>query len=404
MSGGEGGAELGGTGGYRPPVCRAPYFEGCPSCPDGEPIEGACSFDPLGYQACEFGAEPHSTGVCLCTDSDAWYCLHRCNEQPPQGAPCTVLPSTTNTCQFAYQTCVCEPPGRWNCGCPYPPPADSTSCAEYDGLDCDYGGYGGRCRCDADSGNWVCQDCPETEPTHGDDCTGFPSNCRFPDTDGTCECDPQTNVWSCQERCGVAPPVHGDPCNGLSGWCRSGDDRCQCDNTTGTWSCVTCEPTLPTEGSDCADLGDLVCPYYDARCTCDATTERWSCEGECAPPVPEDGATCSEPATGLFCIYPGSPDPTYCVCDGNASQWRCLDCPSALPTAGNDCAGYYGRSCAYATGRCTCDTASDTWDCVDCPTSEPAPSSSCAGLERLTCQYGGGSCTCNHQTLEWSCR
>jgi hypothetical protein len=401
---GTAGESQGGAGGVVVPPCVSPNWLDCPSCTaDGDPGSGSCTYGPGDPLACYFDSGT-TTGLCQCTYA-MWFCSHDCGTEPPaQGTPCEELPPPgDNVCYYSNQICTCEAPGRWNCGCPVPVPTDGTSCPEYDGMDCDYSSSlsGDRCICNATSGNWDCLVCPSDKPTHDTDCTGFPATCDY--ADGPCQCDPETNLWSCTQDCVTPPVASGDSCNGISDWCPAADTQCQCDTTTSTWNCVTCDEIPPLEGSGCGGLAALECPYYDAHCTCDAA-ETWTCEGICPPPVPTDGVTCSDPAIGVFCIYPDANDPAECVCDGSTMQWRCLDCPASTPTPGDPCTGYYGRECAYADGRCACDTASNTWDCVDCPASQPAEDSSCTGLARLTCQYGAGSCTCNSDTLLWLCR
>lgn len=183
-------------------------------------------------------------------------------------------------------------------------------------------------------------------------------------------------------------------------------EQCLCDAAVGEWKCAACDLAPPAEGSSCTGKAQLACAYYDAQCTCGESPETWSCEGRCPPPVPADGVGCSEPADGVQCIYPGQQPgggPATCVCDGNADQWRCLECPGTVPSQDDDCSGYYGRTCAYVNERCHCDTASDEWDCVACPATAPAADSDCTGFSRMLCDYAGTRCFCNGASLLWEC-
>lgn len=86
--------------------------------------------------------------------------------------------------------------------------------------------------------------------------------------------------------------------------------------------------------------------------------------------------------------------------DGNTNPFSC---PTAKPTAGDECSRPSTQPCDYDDGACAC--RDDVWSCYsdsDCPAQAPANEEAC-NFSQMNCAYGELNCVCS-TTTGWSCQ
>jgi hypothetical protein len=255
-----------------------------------------------------------SDATCACSD-ETFVCFSEANcpaDAPTTGGSCEF---PTLNCMYEASDCQCNDDGTWECrtDCPESVPADGASCERPEQAACRYaeegtiiqGGMGmgmgaevfSTCACR--EGAFTCvgqEDCPADAPVSGDTCADLDGlACDYEGS--SCNCGDMG--WTCQTACPAAPPEDGvscereQPCRyaegellasggfGGGGFGGGGgtaaDTSCTCvDNLFDCFTAADCPMTLPAEDEACTVTG-VRCVVEGQNCTCSGQTDTWNC-------------------------------------------------------------------------------------------------------------------------------